>query len=83
MVAPRLNLDKKVQLKKKRKNLTACVQDLMDTKSEWECLSSKNPYALSEPTLLKKSQERNISERNQSRNNLLVTQPPRRPKSSQ
>ena len=61
MTASRISLDKKVQLKKKKENLTVDMEDLLKTKFKWESLSSSNVNALSVPTPVDKTQERTHS----------------------
>ena len=47
ITAPRSSLDKKMKLQKKREHLTDCLEEILETKSQWEKLSLKNRNALS------------------------------------
>ena len=58
MKAPRISLDKKFQIKKKKENLTMEIQDLLEMKSNWEGLSPNNSNALSVPSSVNNNQER-------------------------
>ena len=51
ITAPRISLDKKMKLQKKREHLTDCLKEILETKAQWESLSLKNRNALRYPDL--------------------------------
>ena len=78
MTEPRMSLNKRKRLHKKKETLTDCLREILETKSQWETLSLKNRYALSSSLSVEQPLVRGRSEHRRNRDELQPPLPPRR-----
>ena len=77
-----MSLDKRKELKAKKKTLKESLQNIVETKTHWESLSVKNRHALSSSLSVEQPLARGSSDRGREIERLQVPNLETRPKST-